>query len=129
MKIIDFRAKYPFGSGRYRQQLLSLNMVSKLNSHALGKIKNDFKNQIKDWLVPEGSEEPIHNGLTIHAKVIRHNKRKFDAINMAIVVKWLEDILVEQGIVEDDRDDEIVLFPTEIDDSLDETMIEFKVFI
>ena len=94
----------------------------------MSKIKNKFKQDVKEWLVPEGIGEPIRDGVLIRTSIIRHNKRKFDAINTAVVVKWLEDILVESRIIEDDKDNEIHLINTQYHTGLVQTMIQFEVY-
>ena len=129
MKILSFRVEYPsIGSGRYKNQLVSINNLNKINHFQLSKIKNKFKQDVKEWLVPEGIGEPIRDGVLIRTSIIRHNKRKFDAINTAVVVKWLEDILVESRIIEDDKDNEIHHINTQYHTGLVQTMIQFEVY-
>jgi hypothetical protein len=47
--------------------------------------------------------------LKITCRILRKGKRKFDSINMAYIVKIIEDILVQLGVVKDDDKNTITL--------------------
>jgi hypothetical protein len=70
----------------------------------------------------------VQEGVVIMVYLQRHNRRKFDAVNAAIGIKWFEDILVEQGVIKDDEQNEIHIYPSVYDCGLVETMVKFEVY-
>ena len=124
--IIDVVIPYPkVGSGKKKNQLLTLNNLTSINHFVLSKMKNEFKYMMKDWFLPDG--EKVYDYLIIETKIIRHNKRKLDAVNTAYVIKMIEDCMADLGWIVDDCNDEIHLLPTSYRTDINETMLQIKI--
>jgi hypothetical protein len=118
------RVPFPTLQGKKKKRLFSLNAIP--NRFVVTKVKNQFKTSIMDWFLPSYNGEPMRSVL-IEAKVLRHNQRKLDAINMALPVKWFEDCLIDLGYIKDDDKNMIILHPTVYESGLNETMIEITI--
>ena len=125
-QIIDVTIPYPkIGSGKKKNQLLTLNNLTSINHFILSKVKNDFKKMMKDWFLPDGNV--FYDYLVIETKIVRHNRRKLDAVNTAYIVKLIEDCMMELGWIIDDCNDEIHLLPTSYRTDINETMLQIKI--
>jgi len=125
--VLTVRIAYPkIGSGKHKNSLYSMNVLDKIHWSTKMKIHQRLKLQLKEWYFEPHKGEP-YKRLTITCKVLRHTRRKFDAVNAASVVKVVEDILTDLGYVNDDDSNHIDLPPSEYVSGLDETMLEINV--
>ena len=122
---MHIRIPFPRRKSKRSKALVSLNNLNQINPFELSRIKEDFKRELVEWYIPK-KKNPAP-GLLIRAKLLRKGKRKFDAINAAIAVKWIEDVLEEQGWVDDDTTDHIEILPTVGGSDVEETMIEITI--
>lgn len=106
------------------QVLCTLNNVSSWIKFAKTKIKNDYKDMLKELVLPEPERQ--YEAIVIEYRIVRHNKSKLDKDNVVFGLKWLADTLQELGYVEDDKVVNFRSFDTIIDTSLEETMFEIR---
>jgi len=124
-----FTVKIPFPffiSGRKvkTRTLLSLNNVSRWKRKQT-EIKNEFKQSLREIYLPEPAF--ISEELTIQYRVVRHTKLRFDSQDNAVyALKWLGDVIEEMGYIKDDTNANIQSFPTLVDKSLPETMLQVR---
>jgi len=88
------------------------------------KIKNEFKQNLIDFYIPE--PEKKYESLTIEYRILRNSRRKIDPDSAGFAMKWIQDTLEKVGYVEDDRTIQLKSFPTQIINS-PETLIEFRI--
>ena len=93
------------------------------------KIKESFKNDMKEWYLPKHTGDP-YRWAEIHFTILRTNKRKIDSDALSSgTYKWTQDLLVEQGYLSDDDQTRLVLNPTEFDcDGTVETSVRMQVY-
>jgi hypothetical protein len=126
MDYIELLMPYPtIGSGKMKNQLVSMNNWSRLHWAVKSKIKNRIKDFVKNWVIPEA--ESKYESLELEFQVIRHCNRKFDVINTSVICKLFEDSLTELGYVDDDCRNKIILMPTKYDFNLKETMFRIRI--
>ena len=124
--LLKGRVPYPVvPSGKRKGTLITLNNFGKLHWAQIKDTKNVFKAHLKEWFVEPKAE--MVPSLTITVTILRPNNRKFDAVNTAIAVKWIEDAMVEQGWIEDDANNTIILKPYKVIEKLNETMLQVEV--
>ena len=121
---MTLRIPFPKRQGK-SSALVSLNSLSTVNRFEMQRIKERFKGYLGEWFIAR-RQNPAQ-GLLIRASILRHTKRKFDAINAAIALKWFEDVLEERGWVGDDTHDIFVIYPGRYEPGLQETMIEITI--
>ena len=121
------KTKFPFpkiGRGSKKNQLATANNWTTIHWSLRSKIKQDLKAVLKSWFFAENPGEP-YDYLILTFKTIAADKRKHDAINMAVPIgKIAQDVLVDLGWVKDDDKDKVILEPTVYEEGLSETMIE-----
>jgi len=120
--------EFPFPSIRNKKskKMLTLNSYKTIHWSALSKIKNELKQMLINWYIDKSKE--TKQSLTIVTQIIRHNKRKADAINSAFAVKWMEDVLTDLKYVEDDDKNAIIMLPTIFNKNTKETMLHIWIF-
>jgi len=116
-------AKY---KAKGKEQLCSLNNYSKWGRFAKTKIKTEYKELLKEFYIPTNNNKPYRN-LEIEFQILRHNKRKVDADNLAFNHKWFIDSLVETSWLTDDDQVTIILVPSKYVANINET--QFKIFV
>ena len=112
MKIVNkfiFKVPYPYINKRKNKSLLTLNNWNKIHWSQRNKIKNAFKEQLKEWFIPYSSRNSEALKLTLQ---LITPQRHIDAINLALVIKWIEDVLIEKNWILDDKNNTIVILPT-----------------
>jgi len=111
---------------KYKEQVISLNNVAKWHRFHSSKIKNEYKNNLKDFYIPEAINK--YKSLEIHFQLYRHNKRTLDSDNLGFIIKWTIDAIKELNWVEDDDEITYKVNPAILNRDLLETEIEVKVF-
>lgn len=96
-----------------KQELCSLNNLSRWYRFQKTRIKSDFKEMLGDWFLPEWEENP-YTKAEISYTILRKDNRKFDSDNLTIIYKMLQDFLVEQNYISDDDHVKITLNPTQL---------------
>ena len=126
-KILEFRVGVPkILSGKGKGRLVSLNTIPLWYRYQKTKIKNQFKDAIKDWFIPK-SDKRYKSG-SIVFKLYRPTKVKLDADGQIFAYKWIADALVEQGWFLDDDKITFVLEPVVHDVNKVETEIKVEVY-
>jgi hypothetical protein len=117
--------------------------VSKWLRFHSSKIKNEYKNNLKEWYIP--TPEKTFDKLLIEFHLYRHNKRTLDTDNLGFIIKWTIDAIKEinwseewvgnkvnitkkEGWMKDDDNVEYNVKPAILDKKLLETVITVKVF-
>lgn len=104
------------------QQLISLNNMSKWYRFKITEIKNEYKDLLKEFFIPEPLKK--HKSLSIQYEVQRHNKRRVDSMNIvAFADKWLLDSLVETGWLSDDDNCFHTITPAAYREGITETQL------
>ncbi len=107
---IDFIFTPPvFGK---KNELCSLNNLSRWYRFAKTKIKQDFKTQLGEWFLPQWEDQNPFTQAEIEYTILRKDGKKLDSDNLTIVYKWLQDFLVEQNYMIDDDSIKVILNPT-----------------
>jgi len=107
-----------------KRNLLSLNNISKWRFKKT-EIKNEYQRLLKEMYFPEPATK--YDSLTFQYRIIRDSGIRFDQDNAIFVAKFSFDALEEMGYVKDDKTISLQTFPTIIDKSLPETMVEIRV--
>ena len=102
--------------------ICTLNNIPKWYRYDKTKIKNTYKTFLKDYILEEPSK--CYDSLTIHYRILRHNKRKLDKDNTIFVLKWLSDSLEELGYIKDDNVVNFISYDTIYNTKRPETMLE-----
>ena len=110
---------------RFSEVLCTLNNVSSWIRWGKAKIKNDYKDHLKEYFIPE--PEKLYESFTIHYRLLRPTKAKLDKDNVVFGLKWLADTMEELGYVKDDKVVNFKSFDTLHDSSLSETMFEVRI--
>ena len=118
---------------KYKEQVISLNNVSKWLRFHQSKIKNTYKQQLKEWYIPTPNTR--YKKLYVEFHLFRHNKRVLDADNLGFIIKWTLDAIKETENpklkitwLEDDDQIRYLVEPAILDRELLETEIKVKVF-
>lgn len=92
---------FPYWESKGKKQLISLNNTTRWYRYSHTKIKNGYKDLLKEFFIPDPKRQ--YSSLIIEYQVLRHNKRRVDAMNIiAFSDKWFLDSLVETGWLSDD---------------------------
>lgn len=110
---------------RYSEYLVTLNNASQWMRFGKTKIKNDYKDTLKEMYIPE--PDAMQDVLTIDYRLVRHNNTRLDKDNIVFALKWLADSLEEMGYVKDDKIIDFKSFETIVDTNNTETMFEIRV--
>jgi len=128
-QLFEFKVPCP----KYQQTVISLNNVSKWHRFHQSKIKNTYKDNLKDWYIPTPEKE--YKSMYIEFHLMRHNKRVLDSDNLGFIIKWTLDAIKETRNEEKDinwlEDDDQITYlvkPAILDKELLETEIIVKVF-
>jgi hypothetical protein len=101
------------GSGRYKNQYATVNTLPYWYRYQKTKIKNSFKEMLRNWYFPES--EITYDFAEITFKIIKPTKIRQDPDAFgASAYKWAIDTLVEQKYIIDDMNIRIILEPTEL---------------
>ena len=99
--LISMTIPFPYWESKDKKQLCSLNNTTRWYRYNHTKIKNGYKDLLKEFYIPNPIKR--YHSLSIEYQVERHNKRKVDAMNIiAFTDKWFLDSLVETGWLSDD---------------------------
>jgi len=100
------------GLKRKSDEIASTNNLSKWWKQSKTRIKESFKNTLKEWYLPEWDDN-VYRKAEVHFTILRTNQRKMDADSLgASTFKWSIDCLTEQGYIVDDDQVKVVLNPT-----------------
>ena len=109
------------------QRLALVNTIHKWFRHQKTEVKNNYKEILKDFYIPDPIEQ-FRSG-TITYIIHRHTKQKIDADSSIFCVKWFTDSLVETGHLVDDDDVIHILKPAVFVDGQAETQIRVIVHL
>ena len=110
-KKIEFIFTHPtFGK---KNELCSLNNLSRWSRFAKTKLKAEFKNNLMEWSLPEWEDNP-YTKARIEYTIRRKDGKKLDSDNLVIIYKWLQDLMVEQNYLVDDDQVKVTLHPTQL---------------
>ncbi|MEA1999663.1 MAG: hypothetical protein U9N61_10145 [Euryarchaeota archaeon] len=113
-------------TGKISEQICTQNNSSRWKRWGEAEIKAEYKQILTEMFIPEPDD--IFTSLTIEFTILRHQKRKLDADNPIVSVKWFNDTLVSTGWLTDDDQVTIILKPSEFHTSLVETMYRVRAF-
>jgi len=122
--------KFKKGSGRgknktYKEVLVTLNNTSQWIRYSQTKIKNEYKQILREFYFPEPEKE--YEKLTIDYRIIRNSRRTLDKDNVVWALKWIADTLEEIGYIKNDQNVNFRSFDTILDKSSSETLLEIRV--
>ena len=98
------------GAGKHKDKLALMNTHHLWGPWYGTKIKNEFKDQLREWYLPIYDDNPFLQA-TVHFTILRNNNLRIDADSMSFVNKWFMDTLTEQNYLVDDDKCRIVLEP------------------
>jgi hypothetical protein len=117
----------------YKNQVISLNNIPKWYRFHQSKIKNEYKDMLKEWYIPTPKKE--YTSLYIEFHLFRHNKRVLDSDNLGFIIKWTLDSIKETENIEkkikwltDDDQIQYMVVPAILNRDLKDTSITVKVF-
>lgn len=112
---------------KYRKQVISLNNVGKWLRFHQSKIKNEYKQNLKDFCI---TPPPAikYKKLFITFRIYRNNKRILDSDAIGFIVKWTIDAIKEVGWLVDDDQITYIVFPSILNKDLVESEINVSVF-
>ncbi len=110
---------------RFSEVICTLNNVGRWIRWDKVKIKNTYKDHLREYFIPEPEEQ--YTALNIKYRIVRHNKSTLDKDNVIFGLKWLADLLEELGYVKDDKVVNFESFDTVVDASLPETMFQIQI--
>ena len=116
-------AKY---KSKGKMQVISLNNISKWGRFGKTKIKNEYKDLLKEFFIPTNQKEP-YKKLNITFHILRENRRKFDADNIVFNIKWFIDSLTETKWLIDDDKVTFTVVPAEYVENLTEMQLKVVV--
>jgi len=115
-------------TGKITEQLCTLNNYQRWIRWNKTEIKNQYKQLLSDFFIPEPESEP-RDKILLHYQVLRHNKRRIDSMNViAFSDKWCLDLMVDIGHLIDDDKCTHIIEPAIYCDGLNETMLKLKVY-
>ncbi len=110
------------------EQICSLNNTGRWIKFGITKIKNEYKDILRDFYIPDA--EHTYDTCLITYKILRHNKRKVDADGITPWSgKWFQDSLVDTNHLSDDDKVYYAVAPAEYTENLIETQLEVTVFV
>jgi len=107
------------------EQLCTLNNYSRWSKYGLKELKNQYKNLLREFFIPEPEFEPLNN-IILDYQILRHNKRKVDVDNVIINQKWISDLLQDMNWISDDDQVTLVLRPSIFHKGISETQFKLK---
>ncbi len=116
------------GSKKKSQEVCSTNNISRWWRHSKTKIMNQFKQDMREWFIPEWQDNPYRYA-EIHFTILRTNNRKMDPDSLGpSTYKWTIDLLTELNYIIDDDQCMVVLHPTELNcDGTIETSVRMQI--
>ncbi len=96
-----------------KNELCTLNNVTKWFKFAKTKLKDNFKLDLSEWSLPPWEDNP-YTKADIEYTILRKDGKKIDSDNLAFSYKWLQDLLVDQNYLIDDDKVKVVLNPTQL---------------
>lgn len=137
--LFEFHTPLP----KYKEQVISLNNINKWYRFQSSKIKNEYKELLKDWYIP--TPDNTYEALYIEFHLYRHNKRTLDSDNLGFIIKWTIDAIKEinwkidttgkkpktiknPGWMIDDDNITYLVKPAILNTDLEETEIKVRVF-
>jgi len=105
--------------------LITLNNISSWYRYSKTKIKEEYKDLLKEFYIPNPIQE--YQTLTIEYRIIRHNKINIDKDNVIFALKWISDTLEELGYVRNDNVINFHSYDTVYDKDISETMLEVRI--
>jgi len=120
--LLDFIMPFPYWESKGKRQLISLNNTHRWFRYGQTKIKNGYKDLLKEFYIPTPSTK--YDSLMIEYEVQRHNKRRVDAMNIvAFADKWFLDSLTETGWLSDDDNCYHMITPARYTPNITETQL------
>jgi len=124
-----YEGKISKKTGKKSKQVVSLNNIHQWLRFHKSKISNEYKNQLKDWYIPE-NPNPKYESIDIQFELKRHNKRVLDSDNLGIIIKWTIDAIKgekndkegSKWLIDDDK-----VFYNVVPAILDETLLETEI--
>jgi len=107
------------------EEIISLNNINDWYRFNSSRIKNEYKNLLKEWYIPKATKK--HKSLFIEFHLFRHNKKTLDSDNLGFIIKWTIDAIKESNWMEDDDQITYIVFPAILNRELKDT--EIKVII
>jgi len=128
MSILKFHVQYPvILTGKHKGRLCTINNIPYWYRFQKTKIKNKFKDMLKEWCIPKSNDK--YYSLNIEFTIIRPDRHRIDPDSLAgSAGKWIVDTLVEQGWLKDDDKVRISYNPTIVDEVISETMIKVEIY-
>jgi len=141
---MEFLFEFTTPAPKHQQQVVTLNNVGKWYRFQGSKIKNEYKEMLKEWHIPK--PKATFDYLLIEFHISRHVKRTLDSDNIGFIVKWTIDAIKEinwewdytgskpkiiakhPGWMVDDDNVEYNVKPSILDKTLLETEFTVKVF-
>jgi len=124
--LFDIIIPFPYWESKGRKQIVSLNNIARWKRFGEADIKNGYKELLQDFFIPDAIN--MYQSLKLEYKVLRHNFRKADAMNVVpIADKWFLDKLVDMGWLNDDDNCSHNISPAEFTESLIETQLSVRV--
>lgn len=124
--IFSFHAACP----KYQNKVISLNKsdISKWVKWQEAVIKNEYKDNLKEWHIPDPEDGRELTNAWLEFRLFRHTGRKFDSDNLGFIIKWTIDAIKEMGWLKDDDQIIYTVFPSVVDKTLAETEIKVSMF-
>ncbi len=126
MILFERRIEFPKLERKTKSHILATpNTTSKWLRFKKKTIRDNFTTNLINYIIPEPTK--VHDNLNIEYRLVRHNKREIDSDSASYALKWLQDLLETMNYIKNDKDVTLESFPTIIDSSLPETMIDIRV--
>jgi hypothetical protein len=126
MTLFTRRIEFPKVIRKTKSHILATpNTASKWLRFSKKKIRDEFTSTLTEYIIPEA--EKTYDNINIQYRLVRHNKRKIDSDSASYAMKWLQDTLEAMNYIADDKDVTLESFPTIVDPSLPETMIDIRI--
>ena len=94
---------FELGKKKKRKYYLNLNTYRNLHYHVNSDLKILVKEYIKEYILPfKGDSLSISEPVEIEYIIFPGSKRRMDLDNMVVIAKYVQDALVELGILKDD---------------------------
>lgn len=124
--LMDMVIPFPYWESKGKKQLISLNNTARWYRYNHTQIKNSYKELLKDFFIPKAKQS--YDSLFIEYQVLRHNKRRVDAMNIvAFADKWFLDSLTETGWLSDDDNCYHHITPARYIENIPETQLRVVV--
>lgn len=114
-------------TGKVTEQLCTLNNFSRWGRFGKAKIKEEYKQMLQDFFIPEPGGEAL-DSMIIEFSILRHNKRKIDVDNLIYNQKFILDLLQDMNWLVDDDQVTIIVVPSVYVNGLSETQFRVKAY-